>query len=342
MGLCASFAAVTTLAELGEFEVIRRLDAVRRRGRGVTLGPGDDAAVLAPESGRELVVTTDTFVEGRHFDPAWCSPADAGRRLAIANLSDVVAMGARPRWAVRSTTAGGDRDVEELVAFEKGLSDTLADEGVAIVGGNLTSSSGAASFTLTLIGDVDAGRAVTRAGANVGDAVYVRGHAGHAGAGYRLAHSLGERARAANWRQAIDAWVRPDVPASLPQSAELTAAIDISDGLAADLHHLCVAGDVGALLDLDASPIDPFLVEAAAALAMDPIDLLLGPSDDYVPLVTAAAGALDDEGFARIGTITDETGVIVVRFGGATRAIEPPRLRSFRALADPPAGVSAL
>lgn len=114
-----------TVRELGEVEVLRRLAAARRAPAGTVVDAGDDAAVMTPSAGHELVATTDTQVEGCHFLPEWLEPTRLGARLAVANLSDLAAMCASPRWALLSLGVRADHDAEALLAFQRGLADAL-------------------------------------------------------------------------------------------------------------------------------------------------------------------------------------------------------------------------
>src|SRR5580765_8570337 len=283
-----------------EFERIASLLSGLPKGEGVIVGPGDDAAVLRVRDGRDLVATTDTFVEGRHFRRDVLTSAEAGARLAAANLSDLAAMAAEPRWALLSLVVPPAWTHAECLLLERACARALAADGAAIVGGNLASAEGPFSATLTLLGEVERGAAWTRAGAAPGDVLAVTGAPGSAAAFLALALWGNPPARSRAAHELAERVVAPPsrvrFARTLARTGGVHAAIDISDGLAADLGHACDASGVGVRVLEAGLPADAALQAAARALSAlagqerGPLPageaalltrLRLGASDDY-------------------------------------------------------------
>lgn len=289
-----------------EFERIRALVAGLPHGEGVVIGPGDDAAVLRPRDGADLVVTTDAFVAGRHWRPGLLPLAGVGRRLAAANLSDLAAMGATPRWAVIACGVPAGTAEAETRAIEQACAAALAAEGAAVVGGNLSATDGAAWFAVTLLGEVARGAALTRGGAREGDVLAVTGYPGRAAAVLALALDV-EPATLAGVPEALAAAYaappcRVRAARAMAAAGGVHAAIDLSDGLAGDLAHLMRASDAGAVLDAGRWPVDAALYAAAARLAQRTqgeaaetiaARLPLEPGDDYELLLAIAPERFD-------------------------------------------------
>jgi thiamine-monophosphate kinase len=310
-----------SLRELGEFEALRRLAAARQAPAGTVVDAGDDAAVLRAESGRDLVATTDSFVEGRHYPTVGIAPGILGARLALANLSDLAAMAAGPRWALLSMGVRPQHDVDDLLRMQAGVAKALSDEDAGIVGGNLAAVDGPEWFTLTLIGEVERGRAWTRGGARPGDLIGVTGSPGRAAAGLRLLREAGDPKAIAGLEPVLDAWRSPAcrvrAARELARTGTVTAAIDISDGFAGDLSHLCEASGVGAEIDGAAWPKDDSLERAAERLGVTLEALRLGPGDDYELLLAldpaAWAAHRKREGVTIVGRCTGAAAVLTIR-----------------------------
>jgi len=313
----------------GEFARIAAIVAGLPPGEGVVVGPGDDAAVLRPREGRDLVVTTDAFVEGRHFRLDLLEPEEAGARLAAANLSDLAAMAAEPRWALVSLIVPPAWQAETARRLEASLARVLAADGVAVVGGNLASGDGAMSATVTLLGEVERGRAWTRAGARSGDVLAVTGFPGSAAAFVSLAlwGNPPDRARVPEGvaSRVLAPASRVALARELAALGAVRAAVDVSDGLTADLAHLCEASGVGARLDEAALPADEALRAAARALSASagqergPLPagesgvlthLQLGPGDDYELLL-----AVDPDRWPACEAVATARGVPLTRIG---------------------------
>ncbi|HME47887.1 thiamine-phosphate kinase [Mycobacterium sp.] len=289
-----------TLADVGEFGVIDRLVAGRRQGRGVVLGPGDDAAVLAAPDGR-VVVTTDMLVEGRHFRLDWANPHDVGRKAIAQNAADIEAMGASVTGFVVAVGAPSDTPARRIDALAEGMWDEAQRVGAGIVGGDLVASPQWV-VSVTALGDLGGRSPVTRSGATRGSTVAVRGELGRSAAGYAL------------WRHGIDDFeplrrrhLVPQPPYGQGMAAAAAGAgamIDVSDGLIADARHIAQASDVGIDLASMALAADhDALVDAAAAVVADPWSWVLGGGEDHALVATFPAAV--PEGWRRIGVVLD-------------------------------------
>lgn len=285
--------------ELGEFPLIDRIVArLPRPLPDVRVGPGDDVAALDLGTGRWLLATCDVQVAGVHFLPASCDPHRLGRRCAAVNLSDVAAAGGRPTHFLVSLVLPADTDVAFVDALIDGIAAECQRHDADVIGGNV-SSGPVLTVDLTLFGEVAAGEMLRRDGARAGDSVLVTGQLGAAAAGLLLTRrpELGARLSAAAVEEARRAFETPSARVeegrALVRAGGASAAIDLSDGLAADLAHLCDRSDVGVRLDADSLPVAYAAREVAAACGIDGLDLALGGGEDYELLFTARADRVD-------------------------------------------------
>jgi thiamine-monophosphate kinase len=257
--------------EPGEFDLIARFTrALPLAGRGVLVGPGDDAAVLRPAPGEDLVATVDAVVEGVHFDRRF-APADIGWKALAVNLSDLAAMGARPVGALVALGLPRGTPAATVRGVARGLGACARGFDTPVVGGNVTRAD-ALSLTVTVLGAVPEGRALLRSGARPGDVVAVTGTIGDAALGLApgAPAALARRQRRPTPRIAAGRALRPLV----------RAAIDVSDGLVQDLGHLCRASGVGARIGAADLPLSEAYRRAARRLA-DPLAAALGGGEDY-------------------------------------------------------------
>ena len=303
------------MAHPGEFQVIRWFTRPFLAGEGVRVGIGDDAAVLRPPPGHDLVATVDAVVEGVHFGGSF-SPEDVGWKSLAVNLSDLAAMGARPLWALVALAAPGDADPRWLTRVGRGIARCARVHRTSVVGGNVTAAA-QVSVTVTVVGAVRRDRAMRRSGARPGDLLVVSGTLGDAALGLRpgARPALRQRQR------------RPSPRLALGQAAVgvAHAAIDLSDGLVQDLGHLCEASGTGARVELDRLPLSR-AYRAATAGRADPHEEALSGGEDYelllavpparLPALRAAARRARTP-VAVIGQIEAEGGVRVVKGGGA-------------------------
>lgn len=314
-----------TVAEFDLIALIRDRCGIARED--VRLGIGDDAALLAVPAGQLLAVSTDTLVAGVHF-PQSAKAYDIGWKALAVNLSDLAAMGATPAWATLALTLpqGDPRWVAE---FAEGFAALAREFKFALVGGDTTQ--GPLSVTLTVHGFVPDGAALLRSGARAGDAVFVTGTLGDAAAGLRCLDKNYSDAdhllsAPAGTREALIERLHRPVPRvaqGLALRGHASACIDISDGLFADLGHICTASGVGAELDADALPSSPALLAVFDADARRAFQL--GGGDDYELCFTAKEGeavsllgdlARSGCGATRVGRIVAEPGVRVSAAAG--------------------------
>ena len=280
----------------GEFHFIR--DYFTTPTAHTLLGVGDDCALMAVTPGQELAVSTDMLVEGRHFLKG-TDPRRLGHKSAGVNLSDMAAMGATPRWATLAL-ALPHPDPGWVAEFAAGFHGLLAAHGVDWVGGDTTA--GPLTIAVTILGEVPPLQALRRSGAQVGDLIWVSGTLGDAALGLQCLQQ-GDAAAPEDRRYVLDRLEMPTPRVALGQALRglAHAAIDVSDGLLADLGHILDASRVGAILDFERLPRSAALQrwrnrpEGAA--------LLLSGGDDYELCFTAAPGsaALIQQAAARAG-----------------------------------------
>ncbi len=292
---------------LSEFDLIERY--FTRECAGAILGVGDDAALVSPAAGMELAVSTDMLVSGRHFT-ADADPHKLGHKALAVNLSDMAAMGAKPRWATLSlalpdTIAHAHADW--LRAFADGFFELAEAHQVALVGGDTTG--GSLNICVTILGEVPQGKALRRGGARTGDDIWVSGQLGDAA--LALAHEQGHLALETGERAlCLNALHAPTPRVALGEHLIGLAhsAIDISDGLLADLGHILACSNVGGVVranEISCSAVMRRYLPQPLALKC-----LLAGGDDYELCFTAPVSA-----GAKIGMLSREAGISLTRIG---------------------------
>jgi thiamine-monophosphate kinase len=263
-----------------EFDVIAR--HFTRPAPNAVLGVGDDSALVQLSRGMELAISVDTMVSGTHFFPD-VDPENLGHKALAVNLSDMAAMGAMPYWAMLALTLP-KVDHDWLAAFAKGFFDLAEEFGVTLIGGDTTR--GPLTLTVTIMGEVPAGASLRRSGAKAGNDVWVSGHLGDAA--LAVAHRHGKlQLDEADYREAVMRLYEPTPRVALGQALRglATAAIDISDGLLADVGHICKLSKVGAVVELAALPLSAI---AAKHIASDAgRNAVIAGGDDYELCFTA-------------------------------------------------------
>ncbi len=257
---------------------------------GVVLGIGDDCAALSLDGADYLLWTVDTLVEGVHFDLSYQTLAQLGWKTLAVNLSDIAAMGGEPGPALLSLGWPPERDPAWALELANGLARAAQEYGAAIIGGDTVASPGRLSVTITLTGTVPVAQMLRRTGAQEGELIMVTGELGEAAAGLaalKQPSELDQELQAA--LAAAHLAPRPQLTAGrlLAQEGLASAAIDLSDGVASDLYHLCRASGVGAVVPAAAVPISPRVLAAAPYLQADPLKLALMGGEDYHLLFTS-------------------------------------------------------
>ena len=329
---------VTGKLKTGEFERIARFFAPLSKPVSGAFSLSDDTAVLDLTVGHQLVAASDTLVEGVHFfgdDPA----RDIALKLLAVNLSDFAAMGAHPKTYLLNIALPDSIDDTWLEAFSAGLAQGQEQYRVTLVGGDSVSTPGPLTLSLTLLGEIGKGRELRRNGAGEGDLIYVSGTIGDAALGLKLRQGELEGLVDEDRDYLLERYRRPTPRLALGQ--DLTglarAAIDISDGLVADLMHMCRQSGLAAELAAPAVPLsfagraaldrDPALIEAVLT-GGDDYELLFAVPEDRADEISALASKLDFA-LTRIGHFRAGEGVRIIDAMGDEIEFSSPGYRHF-------------
>lgn len=276
-----------TKAVRSEFGLIRRLQAqAARPDPQVFKGIGDDTAIIKTSTTEWTLLTTDLLAEGVHFDPATSSFPDIGYRAAIANLSDIAAMGGRPRFMLVSIAIPPTCSTSQIEQLYRGMMQAGAPYDLRLVGGDTSASKTGLFLNITLTGVVKPRQALLRSGARAGDRLYVTGTLGDSRAGLDFLTSRRRpKLRPSDARFLLARHHRPSARIAeglwLAEQGLAGAAIDLSDGLTGDLRHICEESGVGADIIAGALPISPACRAYALACGLDPAEIALQGGEDY-------------------------------------------------------------
>ena len=312
----------STVSSLGERALIARITSRLATPPWVVVGPGDDAAVIRPARGTFDVLTTDALVDGIHFDLRFVPPDAVGHRALAVNLSDLAAMGAEPRAALLSLLLPDDIEVGTIDGIVDGLLGLAARYRVALIGGNITRTTGPLAIDVTATGSVRPRRVLTRSGARPGDEVYVTGTLGSAATGLELLKA-GESAAGAE--ASVERYLRPDprVRAGLllGRNRAASSCMDLSDGLADAVRQVAEASGVGITIDAATLPIDDAVRARQQTAGRDPLQTAIAAGDDYELLFTVRPAhrgrlrgvrrQLGDLPVTRVGVVTKGSDVLL-------------------------------
>ncbi|MFU8819142.1 MAG: thiamine-phosphate kinase [Desulfurivibrio sp.] len=298
------------------------------QGSCLLQGIGDDCAVLRPDPAALSLLTTDTLVEGVHFDLSWHPPRLLGRKAVAVNISDIAAMGGRPRFLLLSLGLSGREPEEWLNQLLDGFIEAMEEYGATLIGGDTVRNPAGVMLSVTVLGEVVAPEVCLRSGGRVGDSIWVGGPLGLAAAGLELCRR-GLKDDPA-WQPLVQAHLDPRAQVELGRalvSQNLAhAMMDLSDGLATDLAHLCAASGLGAEVAAELLPTGKLLDDAADLCRVDPLTWATSGGEDYRLLFTCAPE--DDQAImalgqtttqaepCRIGHLVPEPGVFLAAKGG--------------------------
>jgi thiamine-monophosphate kinase len=332
-----------------EAQLIERISAAIPTPIGAQGGPklrsrvgvaiGDDAAVISPNGESDWVLSSDAFLEGIHFLPKTCPSDSVGYKSLVRATSDLAAMGATPRLFLLTLALPADRTRGWLDGFLQGMGKAVRQLGIRLVGGDTTKAP-LVLISITVLGEVPKGCAVTRSGARPGDLIYVSGKLGRAQLGYELLrHARGATPR---YRRLVEPHLYPEIRlklgAWLARQRLASAMMDLSDGLSTDLARLCDSSKVGARLFESRIPrVQIREARPPARWKLDPLQMALHGGEDYELLFTVPPGnkhrlakAPGFEELAEIGEITRDKAIVLSASGGHRERLKPQGWDPFR------------
>jgi thiamine-monophosphate kinase len=283
------------VSQIGEFQLIQSIArGFSSRGPRPLVGIGDDAAILSHPSPAHLVISTDLLVEDIHFSRDTASLYDIGYKAAVANLSDIAAMGATPIYILVAIALPSHLKYHEWKELYHGLSVPCKAHAVQLIGGDTSASHSSLFLAITILGQVEPHHGLTRSGAKEGDVIYVSGSLGNSAAGLACLTRQASPGKHSSLRQPmkflVNRHLRPTPRVALGRLLSshtfASAALDLSDGLSGDLMHLCQQSRVGALIQAGSIPMSPHMTAYASQIGVDPLFWALHGGEEYELLFT--------------------------------------------------------
>lgn len=304
------------VGEIGEFTLIDRIRKILpvSGNKDLLVDIGDDTAVVRIDDRRALLLTCDIQVENRHFRFDRTTPYRLGRRAMAVNLSDIASMGGKPTYALVSLGLPAAFPVASFDRLFQGMRDEMLQHRAYVIGGNLARTREELVVDVTLLGEVPLSRVVTRGGARPGDRIFVTGALGASGAGFQAMRLFGgnvPRKYGAMVKRHVLPAPRVELGQRISAAGVASAMIDLSDGVASDLFHVCKRSGVGALIREDRLPLPRHIGEIAQASGKSVRDLSLHSGEDYELLFTVPPGV----SARKIRNLPGGTGVPVTEIG---------------------------
>lgn len=329
------------LSALGEFGLIQAIQKLSpRTAPGVVIGIGDDTAGLTVSPNTLLLATTDMLIEHVHFELSFTDFYSLGWKSAAVNVSDIAAMGGLPRFCLTSLGIPPYTSVEHITEFYRGFNALLARHKIALVGGDTCSSKRGLAISVTLLGEAQRKKALTRAGAKPGDKIFVTNTLGDSAAGLELLQHKGQgsECRGQGVKKLIERHLRP-VPRvawgrAIALSGCASAMIDVSDGISSDLAHICEQSKAGAVIYSTAIPLSKALRQSQTMLKKPLLDYALSGGEDYELLFTAPPAKIKKLlalkiPLIEIGEMTRSRKLVLVDEKGRSKQLKPTGYNHF-------------
>jgi thiamine-monophosphate kinase len=304
------------VADIGEFGLIDRIQKVLPEvdRKDLIIGIGDDTAVIQINEQRALLITCDIQVEDQHFRLKNISPYQLGRRAMAVNLSDIAAMGGQPTYSLVSLGFPKTFLLADFDELFRGMKDELAVFSAYLIGGNLSNTQKELIIDITLLGEISPDQVMTRSGARPGDRIFVTGNLGESGAGFYVLEKYGKN-YPREFHNLVQKHLQPipriEIGKRIAKSGFATAMIDVSDGIASDLNHICTMSDVGAEIYQDRIPLPDGIDRVTYFSGKSALYLVLHSGEDYELLFTMKPDMPD----AAIHSISQKTGVAITEIG---------------------------